>query len=90
MRKGARPTSDVSEAQCKWSPPHQPRAVKPAELLHQAGSINQERQQTCGANFRKLTETGNIYPLTNHLGNPDAIIVSGGRLVIAGPGAPAD
>ena len=49
-----------------------------------------EREPDDMTSFRNLTKTGNVYLLTNYLGNPDSTIVDGERYIIPEPGTPAN
>ena len=48
-----------------------------------------EREPDDMTSFRNLTKTGNVYLLTNHLGNPGTTIVDGERFIIPEPGTPS-
>ena len=47
-----------------------------------------EREPDDMTSFRNLTKTGNVYLLTNYLGNQDTTIVDGERFIIPEPGTP--
>ena len=47
-----------------------------------------EREPNDMTSFRNLTKTGNVYLLTNYLGNTDTTIVDGERFIIPEPGTP--
>ena len=47
-----------------------------------------EREPDDMTSFRNLTKTGNVYLLTNYLGNPDTTIVDGERFIIPELGTP--
>ena len=49
-----------------------------------------EREPDDMTSFRNLTKTGNVYLLTNYLGNPDTTIVDGERFIIPESGTPAN
>ena len=48
-----------------------------------------EREPDDMTSFRNLTKTGNVYLLTNYLGNPNTTIVDGERFIIPEPGTPS-
>ena len=47
-----------------------------------------EREPDDMTSFQHLAKTGNVYLLTNYLGNPDTTIVSGERFIVPEPGTP--
>ena len=60
--------------------------TKPRTLLPLPDPPEQEPDDM--TSFQHLAKTGNVYLLTNYLGNPDTTIVSGERFIVPEPGTP--